>query len=319
VLEGRATSFAQVRPDLPSAIGDVITRAMQPDPARRFQSCDELADAYGAAIGVPSKRKQIAAQKPSVAPMRPRKASSISNQNLQASKGSTLALDLSAAMEQLPGLKEAADLALSGPPATPQPARPSSSMAPIPPPLTPPPATFHNLDVVPPPYFDDAGADSFSMGPDTDQQNATPGDPYGEHGVKAQGGDTLYIHTLSSRPPGAAPGAQSAPGMMPLPPPSNVPSYGGMQQAVPSQFSMPGQSGYNSLHQPTTAPMYQPGAPPQFSASPPTQAPKKRMRGVILFFVAAVIVIILSALGGFAVRAYRKGELELPFVAHSSR
>ena len=71
-------------------------------------------------------------------------------------------------------------------------------------------------------------------------------------------------------------------------------------------------------------PSYAPGPASNYPPNPsfsgasakPAPAPaapaKKRSFGLILFFVALLLVVVLSALGGFALRAHMRGELELP-------
>lgn len=55
VLEGKITPLENVRPDLPPALAGVIARALHADPNQRFRSAGDFADAYGAAIGSPSR------------------------------------------------------------------------------------------------------------------------------------------------------------------------------------------------------------------------------------------------------------------------
>jgi serine/threonine protein kinase len=45
----RPAPLEEVRPDLPPALVGLVTRAMDPDPARRFSSAGEMAEAYGSA------------------------------------------------------------------------------------------------------------------------------------------------------------------------------------------------------------------------------------------------------------------------------
>ncbi len=50
-----------------------------------------------------------------------------------------------------------------------------------------------------------------------------------------------------------------------------------------------------------------------FSTRAPATAPKKKRGcGVAIFLVALLVVVVLSALAGFALRAYLRGELVLP-------
>jgi serine/threonine-protein kinase len=108
VIEGRTIPLEDVRRDLPRGLGDVVRRAMDPDPRLRFGSADELAEAYGVAIGIPSRRKEIAARQPAT---RQRVRTRIPSQQamLSSSKGGTLALDLSAALESLSDLPAGID------------------------------------------------------------------------------------------------------------------------------------------------------------------------------------------------------------------
>jgi serine/threonine-protein kinase len=50
VLAGPVPDVRSVRPDLPTALADVVTKAMQKDPADRFASCGELVTAAQAAL-----------------------------------------------------------------------------------------------------------------------------------------------------------------------------------------------------------------------------------------------------------------------------
>ncbi len=45
IVRGRAPSLREKRPDLPSTIIDAIDRALDPDPAQRWQTAEELATA----------------------------------------------------------------------------------------------------------------------------------------------------------------------------------------------------------------------------------------------------------------------------------
>jgi serine/threonine protein kinase len=300
VLENRTTPFEQLRPDLPRAIGDVVRRAMVPEPAARFQSCDEVADAYAHAIGSPSRRHQIGAR-PTPSQRPPRRIAS--NQNIVASKGSTLAFDASA-LEGLPDPFE----------------------------LAPMLASYDGVSMPAP------QATPFSSGGDTAPLGVGYTPP---QAAPKTGGDTLFIPGLAqSSPPGAAPGPQPH---MPPPgalAPAPLPSFPGVGQS-PAAGGYASHAGY--APQPSPAPQasmsgagytsvmgapspYAPsaagygsvmGAPsPQAQAprapTPPatfTTPPKRKSRGLLLFLVAMVVVIVLSAAGGFVLRAYMRGEL----------
>jgi len=54
-----------------------------------------------------------------------------------------------------------------------------------------------------------------------------------------------------------------------------------------------------------------PSSNPSYAATPavaPQPPAKKRSYGLIIFFVALLLVVVLSALGGFALRSYMRGE-----------
>lgn len=59
IMEGRSTPLEEIRPEL-AGIGAIVRRALNPDPTQRFASCDEFADAYARAVGVPSTRHRFA-------------------------------------------------------------------------------------------------------------------------------------------------------------------------------------------------------------------------------------------------------------------
>ncbi|MDQ3037624.1 MAG: serine/threonine protein kinase, partial [Myxococcota bacterium] len=59
VLEGRTVPLAQLRPDLPPAVGVVIARAMARLPADRFQTAGAIAEAYATSIGMSSGRSML--------------------------------------------------------------------------------------------------------------------------------------------------------------------------------------------------------------------------------------------------------------------
>src|SRR5690606_22403474 len=105
VLEGRIVPLETVRPDLPGALAEVVRRAMDPDPTKRYARASDLADAYATAIGSPSLPPSIPVDP------RPRRTTSGGSNHpaLMANKGATLALDLSASsFGDLPDLGEVA-------------------------------------------------------------------------------------------------------------------------------------------------------------------------------------------------------------------
>jgi len=168
VLEGRVVPLEKVRPDLPSALGDVIRRAMDPEPARRFARTSDLADAYAAAIGSPSHRPEI----PLAARPRRTTSSGASHQALVANKGSTLAFDLSAAsLGDLPDVHDVAP-ALAGV------------------------EQQGYGSVTDPDPFQLSGGDTAPLVEAVDAS----------YPVKAQGGDTLFIPAMSGLPPPPAAG-----------------------------------------------------------------------------------------------------------------
>ena len=99
VLENRITPLEEVRPELGPALGPVIRKAMARQPEDRYATADDLADAFAAAVGVPSRRAEIAARHQRRQTGRPRRHS---GQSIDvASKSSTLAFDASAARAAL--------------------------------------------------------------------------------------------------------------------------------------------------------------------------------------------------------------------------
>jgi len=67
IVQGRITPAEAVYPEIDPVIADCIHRAMQPDPAQRFASCAEFAEA----LLVPSATRHRAARPSSVPPHRP--------------------------------------------------------------------------------------------------------------------------------------------------------------------------------------------------------------------------------------------------------
>ncbi|MFW6023698.1 MAG: serine/threonine-protein kinase [Myxococcota bacterium] len=57
ILTGRTRPLSELRPDLPPAVEGVIGRALQPEPADRYETAGELAEAFAAAAGRASGRK----------------------------------------------------------------------------------------------------------------------------------------------------------------------------------------------------------------------------------------------------------------------
>jgi len=101
VMEGRTIPLSQVRPDL-AHFDPFIQRALAQDPAGRFESGGALADAFGAALGSPSRHREIARE----APKKPERSGRqrVASAAFAQSKGSTLAFDASAAREALGAL-----------------------------------------------------------------------------------------------------------------------------------------------------------------------------------------------------------------------
>jgi serine/threonine protein kinase len=281
VLEARVNTLDRVRPDLPPALSAVLKRAMDADPGRRFASCDELADAYGDAIGSPSRRREITARAAAASVPIPRqRRSSLAAQSFSgANKGSTLALDLSAARDQLQGLPD----------------------------LPPDPVRSYGDDYVPTAPLAQ-GYNPAAGYPQHQQPDPTYSSQMGGH-PQAKGGDTLFLPTLGSAPPGAPPGGAPPVAVPPSARVPGTPSYGGYPGAGP-QPSFAGLS-------PTPMPQQQRPQQAAFSSSgsnlPVQQPPPKKSRGVLVFFVAMIVVVVLSGLGGFAVKEYMRGELELPW------
>ncbi|MCB9592390.1 MAG: serine/threonine protein kinase [Sandaracinaceae bacterium] len=315
LLEGRTTPFLDHRPDL-AQLGSFFPLALAPDVTRRYQTAGELADGYAEAIGRPSRREEIRAKtrRP------PKRKRSKSLAGMVPSRSSTLAWDASAARGALaelekgppPGMKvdpealEArSELGFArtpemgiqkgswsdGPsagfnfddasvtePSRPQyPVEPSQPALVQNPPSRPPPPMVAPAPIPQTPAPLTPAPIPRSEAPVAYHSNPPPSSPSHSvppEAVKAQGGDTLYLG--------------DAQGLVNLPP-----SYApGPASNYPPNPSFSGAS---------AKPAPAPAAPA-----------KKRSFGLILFFVALLLVVVLSALGGFALRAHMRGELELP-------
>ncbi|MBX3274698.1 MAG: serine/threonine protein kinase [Sandaracinaceae bacterium] len=345
LLEGRTTPFAQLRPDLPGLV-PFTQRALAPDPAARYQSAGELADAYAQAIGRKSQRDAILAQ----TKRPPKRKRSKSLAGMVPSRASTLAWDASAARDALkelekgppPGMTvdpEALDarkelgfartpdagipkpsweqsapvrlhfdeasatdpmrpeqLGFGGPPAAPRPV--SSPPPPMASSYTPAPATPAPVTPAPVPLAEPPRVPSYSPAPQASYatpassppppMQASPIAPAME--VKAQGGDTLYLGDANAALPFVAQArAQALAQGAQAPQPQAPQPHAAYPQAPRSQ------------------------APQAFSQAASHAPPKKKGGlGVVLFLVALLVVVVLSALGGFALRAHLRGELEIP-------
>ncbi len=308
LLEGRKTPLTHYRPDLPG-LGAFIDRALAQNPTQRHQTAGELADEYGRAIGRASQREAMEAQT-----KRPRRKRSKSMAGMVPSKASTLAWDASAAREALAELEKGPPPGMTVDPEamdvrdglgfakTPEMGitkgawedGPSAGMFfdenSVTDPIRPEQiAQAHTLAMhspapasrPPPPMIPQTPA-PYTPAPLTPQPaevspyassppgSSTPSYPAPpELQVKAQGGDTLYL------------GDASVP-MPYVPPPPAVPS---------------------------TAPGFAPASAPLSVSVSPATAPRRGGLGVILFLVALLLVVVLSALGGFALRAHMRGEL----------
>ncbi len=301
VMENRVTPLERIRPEL-SAVGDVVRRAMAADPAQRFATCDELSAAYASAIGSPSRHMAVATPGPGPRVRR------VSNPALLANKGSTLAFDASA-LDRLPDLHEAAPL-FGG-----------SSMADSPAPRAHAPSFGgHSMADSPAPRAHAPSFGGHSMAdtpaPRHEPPRSAPPPPME---LPAKGGDTLFIPSLHEQPPGGVSG--TGPTMSPDGTPRSQPPPSMHSQPPPSLRSQPPPSILSMSHAGTPQPR---GVAPQataarsFAAPQAAQPKKKKGRGVVLFLVAMVLVIVLSAAGGLALRAYMRGELQLPGVSRST-
>ncbi|HJL19881.1 MAG TPA: protein kinase [Sandaracinaceae bacterium LLY-WYZ-13_1] len=327
VMEGRTTALEEVRPEL-AAIGEVIRRATHPEVSVRYQSCDELADAYAAAVGRPSRRAQIASlRRPE--PPRPRRHSSAT---IPVNKGSTLAFDVSALGGQLPDLPAAAPAGSEPEPLAPPP--PVWDTEDVAPPVDPNAATAAAGEVsgvsppgraggVPPsalparPLDDsDASGERTAAYPrhpgGSPPGPASPAPSASGAGVHAQGGDTMFLPQAGEGGPPVPP--PPAAGM----PPAAHPTSAHPTPAHPTPAHPTPAHPTPGAHPGTPAPVAPSGPPPRFSSAGPApgagaQPKKKGGCGFVVFLVAAVLVVALSAAGGFALRAYTRGELDLPF------
>jgi serine/threonine protein kinase len=133
VIEGRTRRLLELRPDLPSALDAVVQRATRSDPKQRFIGAGALADAYGAAIGSPSRRDALFLGDVTERQMNPSLRPSAS---LVPSDESTLALDLRAMASPPPPAASTPPVgpAHPAPPATRPPSGPGAA-----PPSTPAP------------------------------------------------------------------------------------------------------------------------------------------------------------------------------------
>lgn len=273
VLENRITPLEDVRPELGPALGPVIRKAMARQPGDRYATADDLADAYAAAIGVPSRRAEIAARHQKRA-ARPRRHS---GQSIDvASKSSTLAFDASAARAALAdaerqmrpevSLPQASDRGFAAQDGSTEPMRdaePSSASSPS------FPSTRASFEPEELPPFPSAQA---SPAPSPAQ----------------------------STPPPSAPASQAPPPRAAAQPPSPL-KGSTMLISDAAIASLPAPP---LAHTPPAA---------SFSTRAPATAPKKKRGcGVAIFLVALLVVVVLSALAGFALRAYLRGELVLP-------
>ena len=305
LLEGRTIPFAQARSDL-HRLDAFMSKALAQDPARRFQSAGDLADAYALTVGRPSRRAELAA---AARPVRKTQSGQSHAKVAVRSLSSTLAWDASAARNALavleagppPGMvvdpeaieaqAEMTNSAVGIAPTLTKPIRapvvdevtdvleqprpaahpPSPAHAPptgmTPPPYTPPPYTPAPLTPAP---MAAAGAPLSQPPPPGPASYTTP-----SHAGYAQGGDTLFL----------ADGQHG-----PMFPPEAV---------APARPPEP------------SAPVYSPSAAVH-GVAPLTPAPakKKRSYGVVIFLVALLLVVVLSALGGLALRSYMRGRSE---------
>jgi serine/threonine-protein kinase len=267
VLDGRTTPFETLRPDLPLRLAEVLARAMHRDPAARYVSCARFADAFAQAIGSPSKRPAFGPRTlPQHAPMR------MSNQALAATSGSTLAFDASA-IESLPDTRELAPMlaqasAASSSEATPsfQAARPSTSSV---------------------------GSREPSPGP------AAPAVPFASRSEHASPFASTTAAALGFAGDGySGAGISGADAASTAAGPATVvlPNAAGLAGAAlqPRSPSDPAPL--------PTSPSLRVGPDP----SEPTASTRSARagRGVTLFLVAMVVVIVLSAAIGYGLRAY---------------
>ncbi len=341
VMEGRTTPLTQIRPDL-AVIEEVVSRAIDPDPQRRFGSSQELADAYAIAVGAPSRRAAIPARPRSEA----RRTPSAGAISLVDGRGSTLAFDASV-LGSLPDLSEVAPGATPEPAPSfgAQPAQPSAKggdtlflSGDVPPPGAPgyTPAPFGQGSPVP---FGQGSPVPFGQGSPVPFGQASPvpfgqgsAVPFGQGSAVPFGQGSAVPFGQGSAAPSSAPGSPdpyAAPARAShLPSPHAAPVYGSHPPGTaPSGFgshpSGPPPSGFGShpAGHHASAPSFSgtPSASPgharpsasSFSQPPPPKRAKKG-RGLLLFGVAMVLMILFSATAGLAIRAYVRGDVRLP-------
>ncbi|MGF1467667.1 MAG: serine/threonine-protein kinase [Sandaracinaceae bacterium] len=316
VIEGRVRSLEDHRPDLPPALAELVRRAMKEDPAERYATAGELADAFGAAIDSPSRRVQLSQKVPATRPQ------GFVRSSLVPSAHSTLSMDVSAPGLSRPkrapgeGPLSAAALASSLPP-------PRKVGTPVlgdamRPPRTPP---WGSLPQSPPPAEPSSppSVDLAATLPDraTVPDASGPGRELGAAGPSgaittprlgrrpapqtARGPNVDDLPTMRRIPRGA-PAEQPPSSPAPSPPPSTK----GPGPARAPAFPETRVGGTMVLRdvQPNWPPP-EPIPPRAFSQpAPPPPRPRRRTLGVVLFIVALVVVVVTSAVAGFMLRAY---------------
>lgn len=287
VMEGRVTPFQEHRPDLP-LFQSFMQKALAHDPAQRFANGGELADAYAAAVGAPSKRHAIAKQVPEK-PERSKTRQRISSKSFSLNKSSTLAFDASATREALAALERG-----------------------------------------PPPEAPDTEPKTVVTASPFAPEEEVVTELYGGHSLTEPMGDQEMAHAAAAMSGPAATGeplASSAPEPMasipetpvpiaPGPPPIEAPPPGFQAQGGDTLFlgdasQLPPMPGLPQQPQPSGEP-HPSAALSESSTGAAPRERKKRGFGLILFLIAMLIVVFSSAVGGFALRAHMRGDLDIP-------
>ena len=341
LLEGRSVPFVTARPDLPQ-FDSFMARALAQDPAERYQSGGAFADAYAEALGRPSQRDKFEKAASKSRPARPRSKSHAGMIPSKASTLAWDASAAREAMAQLeagppPGmqvdpeaLEAQAELKAqvderpqAGPPAAspwPQTAgelfSDESTTKPLPqkPSQPAPPIVQRQIRVSPVSVpAVSATAPTGMQAQVTPEQIAAAGGIPRTPSPMTPAPYTPAPHTPAPLP--TAPANYVSPSNAPPPmapasqaPPPQVQAQGGDTLYLGDASQIPGYPPPPAGHAPPSSPSMVTSSP-MAPMAPVPQSPttgatprKKRSWGLIIFFIALLLVVVLSALGGFALR-----------------
>ncbi len=306
LLEGKTTPFESLRPDLPRFV-EVFRRALAPEVADRYASAGELADGYAEALGRPSKRDAIDAQT-----KRPRRKRSKSLAGMVPSRASTLAWDATAARGALAELEKGPPPGMNVDPEAME-ARAELGFAKTPElgiqkgswedPAPPPGMFFDEASVTEPSRPEAMGIPPTAVGLAPPSQPPPPMIPHTPAPYTPAPQTPAPVEPTAMLPSTPPPGGSHA--SYPVPPDLAVKAQGGDtlylgDASLPMQYAPPPPAtpSFGSTAPAPSTPSVMAGAPPK----------KKGNLGVILFLVALLLVVVLSALGGFALRAHMRSE-----------